>query len=412
MKSDPIVIIGASLAGASAAWQLREEGHPGPVVLIGEEPHPPYERPPLSKAYLRGEVGQDGFAVHEPGLYAERDIDLRLATHVAAIEPASREVVLDDGARVGYDHLLIATGSRPRRLDVPGNGLPGVHALRRVDDSDAIREAAATASRAVVVGSGWIGSEVAASLRQLGVAVTLVSPDRVPLQKVLGEEVGAVYHELQREHGVEMLMGDRVAAFRGSGSLEAVETAGGRTIEADLAVVGIGAEPRVELAVQAGLEVEAGILVDERLESSAPGIYAAGDIAEAWHPVIGERVRVEHWDNAKRQGAHAARTMLGSAEPYVRQPYFFSDQYDLSMEYRGFAPTWDRVVFRGDPASREFIAFWLAGGRVVAAMNANVRKVGKPLTALIQSRAVVATERLEDPSVPLEELAAPAATGS
>lgn len=407
--SQTFVIIGASLAGASAALQLREAGFDGSIVLVGEEPDPPYERPPLSKDYLRGEATFDTFSVAPAERYRELDIDLRLSTRVTSIVPASREVILVDGGRLSYDRLLIATGSSPRHLDVPGAGLAGVHSLRTLADATAIRKAASRASHAVVVGAGWIGSEVTASLRQLGLPVTIVAPDRMPLEKVLGPEVGEVYRDLHVEHGVRLELGQGVAGFEGGESVETVVLTDGRRIGADLVVVGVGARPRVELAMEAGLEVASGILVDERLESSVPGVFAAGDVAEAWHPALATRLRVAHWDNAKRQGRHAAGSMMGSADAYLRLPYFYSDQYDLGMEYRGYAPTWDRIVFRGDVAGRVFIAFWLHDGRVVAAMNANVWKVGKPLTALIESRRRVEPGLLADPAVELEGLVALAA---
>jgi 3-phenylpropionate/trans-cinnamate dioxygenase ferredoxin reductase subunit len=401
-----IVVVGASLAGVKAAEGLRAEGYEGRIVLFGEEPELPYERPPLSKTLLRGEGDPDQAFVHPEGWYAEHRVDLEMSTRVRAIDPAAREVALDGGRRVGFDRLLIATGSAPRRLDIAGGDLAGVHYLRTLDDARTIREAAAGARRAIVVGGGWIGSEVAASMRQLGVPVTMVADGAVPLERVLGPEVGAVYLDLHAEHGVELAMNQRAAAFLGTGSVEAVETADGTRIEGDLVVVGAGARPRVQLAVEAGLDVGDGILVDEHLETSAPGIYAAGDVAEAWHPVLQARIRVEHWDNARRQGRAVAANMLGRPTPYVRIPYFYSDQYDLSMEYAGYAPSWDRVVFRGDPASRSFIAFWLADGRVVAGMNANVQRVNAKIGALVGSREKMDAGRLADPEVPLDDITA------
>ncbi len=372
---ETILIVGASLAGVKAAENLRKEGYDGRIEMFGDDPRPPYERPPLSKEYLRGESDLGTVLVHPEAWYEEQRIELRLSTAVRAIEPATREVVLHGGRRVAFDRLLIATGTAPRRLDIPGQDLAGVHYLRTLADADAIREAARTARRAVVIGGGWIGAEVAASIRQIGLPVALVAGGSVPLERVLGLEVGAVYRDLHAEHGVELVMNQRAAGFRGRTAVEAVETADGTRVEGDLVVAGVGAQARTQLAAEAGLDVGDGILVDERLETSVPGIFAAGDVAAAWHPLLGARVRVEHWDNARRQGRAAARNMLGKAEDYVRIPYFYSDQYDLGMEYAGFAPAWDRVVFRGDPASRSFIAFWLQAGRVVAGMNANVPKV-------------------------------------
>jgi 3-phenylpropionate/trans-cinnamate dioxygenase ferredoxin reductase subunit len=406
MSQRPFVIVGASLTGASAAAQLREDGFDGPLVLIGAEPERPYERPSLSKDYLRGASERETVFIHEPSFYDEHAIDLRTSTRVTAIDPGRREIVLDGGQRLPYERLLLATGAAPRLLELPGAELPGVHQLRTLGDADALRDAAATASRVAVIGGGWIGAEVAASLRQLDLPVTMVAPGSVPLERVLGSDVGAVYRDLHAERGVKLAMGQRVAAIRGSGAVEAVETSDGTRIEADLVVVGIGARPRTELAIEAGLRVDDGIVVDEHLETSVPGVFAAGDVAAAWHPLFGTTIRLEHWDNAKRQGRAAARNMLGFAEAYDRLPYFYSDQYDLGMEYVGHAPTWDRVVFRGDVSGREFVAFWLKGGRAVAGMNANVWKVNDALAALVRSGERVAVDRLGDPSVALDDIEA------
>jgi 3-phenylpropionate/trans-cinnamate dioxygenase ferredoxin reductase subunit len=258
----------------------------------------------------------------------------------------------------------------------------------------------------IVVGGGWIGAEVTASIRQLGIPVAMIAAESVPLQRVLGTEVGAIYRDLHAEHGVELVMNQRAMAFQGRTAVEAVVTGDGTRIEGDLVVVGIGAQPRTELAAKAGLHIRDGIAVNEFLETSAPGIYAAGDVASAWHPLLQTRLRVEHWDNARRQGRTAARNMLGNLEPYIRMPYFYSDQYDLGMEYTGHAQRWDRVVFRGEPASRAFVAFWLLDGRVVAGMNANVWQVNDAIAALVASRQKVAIERLVDPAVALDDLEA------
>jgi 3-phenylpropionate/trans-cinnamate dioxygenase ferredoxin reductase subunit len=399
-----ILIVGASLTGAKAAEALRKEGYDGRIVMFGQEPQPPYLRPPLTKDYLRGETELDKLFVQPEAWYAEQRIELHLSTPVRAIDPATREVVLDDGQRMAFDRLLIATGAAPRRLNIPGSDLAGVHYLRTLEDADAIRDAVTAARRVVVIGGGWIGAEVAASIRQLGLPVALIAEGSVPLERVLGAEVGAVYRDLHAERGVELVMNQRAVAFLGQTAVEAVETADGTRIEGDLVVVGVGARPRTELADRAGLGVGDGILVDELLQTSAPGIFAAGDVAAAWHPLLGARIRVEHWDNARRQGRAAARNMLGNAEPYLRIPYFYSDQYELGMEYAGHAPTWDRVLFRGEPASRAFVAFWLSDSRVVAGMNANVWKVNDAIAALVGSREKVAIERLVDPTVALDDL--------
>jgi 3-phenylpropionate/trans-cinnamate dioxygenase ferredoxin reductase subunit len=400
------VIVGASLAGAKAAEALRAEGFEGRVVLIGAEHERPYERPPLSKEYLRGEAGREKLYVHDEGFYAENDIDVRLGRMATGLDRAARVVTLHDDERVRYDRLLLTTGAEPRRLPVAGADLDGVLYLRTVAHSDALRERLDRGGTVVVVGAGWIGSEVAASARQRGLEVTVIDPLTVPLERVLGAEVGAVYRDVHRDHGVHMLMRTGVEGFEGDGKVERVRTTDGRTLECDFVVVGIGAQPRSALAVQAGLCVDDGIVVDEHLQTSMPGVFAAGDVAMTHYPLLGQRIRVEHWANALNQGPVAARNMLGRAEVYDRVPYFFSDQYDVGMEYSGFARTWDRVVFRGDPASREFIAFWLAGDRVLAGMNVNIWDVTEPIQTLIRERVVVDDRRLADPGVPLDELAA------
>ncbi len=398
------VIVGASLAGAKAAQTLRHEGFEGRLVLVGAEDARPYERPPLSKDYLRGEAGRDRIYVHDESFYAEHDIELRLGRTAIDMSPWLKEVALDDGERLRYDRVLLATGAEPRRLAIPGGELDGVHYLRSVGDSDALRERLDRGGTVVVVGAGWIGAEVAASARQRGLHVTLVAPDQVPLERVLGREVGGVYRDIHADHGVRMLMGTRVEAFEGDGAVERVRTSDGRHLECDFVVVGIGVQPRTRLAARAGLAIGDGILVDEHLRAGAPDVFAAGDVAGAQHSFYGERIRVEHWANALRQGPIAARNMLGSGQAYDCLPYFFSDQYDVGMEYSGFARTWDRVVFRGDPASRVFIAFWLAGDRVLAGMNVNVWDVVDPIQRLIRDRVPVDDWRLSDPDVPLEQL--------
>jgi 3-phenylpropionate/trans-cinnamate dioxygenase ferredoxin reductase component len=399
------VIVGAGLAGAKAAETLRQEGFDGRVVLVGAEDERPYERPPLSKDYLRGEVGREKVYVHDEGFYAEHDIELRPGRTAAGLDTSSGEVALDRGERLRYDRLLITTGAEPRRLSIPGADLEGIHYLRSVQDSDALRERLDHGGALVVVGAGWIGAEGAASARQRGLDVTVVEPLAVPLERVLGAEVGGIYRDVHADHGVRMLLGTGVDAFEGDRALERVRTSDGRELECDLAVVGIGVQPRSRLASEAGVAVDDGIIVDEHLETGVPGVFAAGDVANAEHPFFGERIRVEHWANALNQGPVAARNMLGQSVAYERLPYFFSDQYDIGMEYLGFARSWDRVVFRGDPGTREFIAFWLVGHRIVAGMNVNVWDVTDSIRALITSRVVVDDRRLADPDVPLAELA-------
>ncbi|HEV3364623.1 MAG TPA: FAD-dependent oxidoreductase [Acidimicrobiia bacterium] len=399
-----VVIVGASLAGAKAAETVRSEGFDGRVVLIGEEADRPYERPPLSKSYLRGDEDGIRIFVHDEGFYDEHDIDLRTSTRVTAIDPTARQVVLDGGERLTYHRLLLTTGASPRRLSVPGADLPGVHYLRDVNDADRLGLAIREASRVVVVGAGWIGSEVAASARQMGADVAMVDPAQVPLAQVMGPEVGAVFRRLHVDHGVQLHLGAGVDVVVGDRAARGVRTTDGRIVEGDLVVVGIGAVPRTELAEAAGIRVGNGIEVCEYLETSISGIFAAGDVAAAWHPGLGERIRVEHWANALNQGPAAAKNMLGRVTRYDRIPYFFSDQYDFGMEYSGYARQWDRVVFRGNPDEGKFIAFWLADRRVMAGMNVNVWDVTGPIQALIRSGRPVDVDRLTDAAVPLEEL--------
>jgi 3-phenylpropionate/trans-cinnamate dioxygenase ferredoxin reductase subunit len=395
------VIVGGGLAGAKAAQTLRDEGFDGRVVLLGEEDVAPYERPPLSKDYLRGDAGRDAIWAQEEGWYDEHDVELRTGTHVAEVVPSSSEVVLDGGERIAYEQLLLATGSAAKRIPIPGAELEGVHLLRTVADSDALREALSPGTRLVVIGAGWIGCEVAASARQRGAEVAMVAPEEVPLERVLGPEVGAVYRDVHAKQGVELVLGTGVEAIEGNGRASGVRVSGGRTLPADVVVLGVGAAPRLELAQAAGLRVEDGVLVDDRLRTSVPNIYAAGDIARAEHPILGETVRVEHWGTALEQGPVAARNMLGQDVAYDRIPYFFSDQYDVGMEYAGYAMTYDRVVFRGDPSTFEFMAFWMRGDRVAAGTNVNVWDVNEDIQALVRSGASVDDEALRDPDVAL-----------
>ena len=399
-----IVIVGASLAGAKAAETLRTEGFDGRLVVIGEEADPPYERPALSKGYLRGDDERSRLAVHGEDFYDTHDVELRTSTQVTAIDPHAREAHVDTGERIRFDKLLLTTGATPRRLDVAGADLAGVHYLRTVGDAERLREAIRAATRVVVVGAGWIGCEVAASARQMGAEVALLEAASVPLERVLGHEVGAVYRDLHADHGVELHLSTAVAGMVGGTHVAGVRTGTGHVVEGDVVLVGVGVTPRVELAVGAGLAVSDGVLVDEHLRSSAEEIYAAGDVANAWHPLLDARVRVEHWANALNQGPAAARSMLGDSTPYDRLPYFFSDQYDLGMEYSGFATTWDDVVFRGNPSTREFIAFWIRNRCVVAGMNVNVWDVAERIQELIRSGCPVDPQQLEDPDVPLAEL--------
>ena len=405
MTKPVFVVVGASLAGATAAAELHTGGFDGRVILIGAEPERPYERPPLTKDYLRGETEREKAYVHADDFYARLEIELVTGVSVTAIEPGRSRLTLDSGRTLGYDKLLLTTGAQPRRLDVPGAGLDGIYYLRTLADCDLLRERLAAGGRVAVAGAGWIGSEFAASARQRGLEVTVIDPQALPNERIFGREIGSFYRDLHTRHGVSMLLGDGVESFEGSGAVAAVRATSGRRIECDFAVVGIGVLPRTSLATDAGLQTGNGIAVDARLHASAPDIFAAGDVANAWHPFYQRPVRLEHWANALHQGPAAAQAMLGQPVSYDRIPYFFSDQYDAGMEYSGFAPEWDEVVFRGDREGGEFIAFWLRDARVVAGMNVNVWDVNDHIQALIRSRQPVTVAALADPDTPLDSLA-------
>jgi len=412
MSKQTYVIVGASLAGAKAAQELRDRGFDGRVVMVGAEPERPYERPPLSKDHLRGESERDKAFVHEQAFYEQHGIELITGLRVTALELPSSQVSLEDGRTLRYDKLLLTTGAEPRRLSVPGAELDGIHYLRTLEDCEALRGRIKGGGRLAVVGAGWIGSEVAASARQMGADVTLIDPLALPNERIFGPEIGSFYRDVQAQHGVELALGDGVEAFEGDGRINGVRTSRGRVVDCDFAVVGVGVAPRVELALEANLGVDDGVLVDEHLQTSAPNVFAAGDVANAWHPFYDRRIRIEHWANALNQGPAAARSMLGEQVSYDRIPYFFSDQYDVGMEYSGFAPEWDEVVFRGDRGSGAFIAFWLKDGRVLAGMNVNVWDVNEQVQALIRSRRPVDIDALRDPDTPLEALAPAAAADS
>jgi 3-phenylpropionate/trans-cinnamate dioxygenase ferredoxin reductase subunit len=405
MTERPFVIVGASLAGAKAAETLRREGFDGQIVLIGDEPVRPYERPPLSKGYLQGSTEREKVFVHDAGFYGSNDIDLRLSRQAETLDPKDRLVILDNGEQIGFDACLIATGAEPRRLNVPGSDLDGVYYLRDLADADRLGAAIASAEKVVVIGAGWIGCEVAASARQLNAEVAMVEAAPVPLGRVLGEELGRFYAEVHRNHGVELHLGVGLDSLAGDGKVEEVRLADGHRIGCDVVVVGVGVAPRVELGVSAGVEVENGIVTDEHLATSAPNVYAAGDVANAWHPLFGRRIRLEHWSSALNQGPAAARSMLGQLTPYSKVPYFFSDQYDIGMEYSGYATEWDQVIYRGDPTSREFIAFWLHDGLVAAGMNVNVWDVADHVAAMVAAQVPVDPTRLADTDVDLAALA-------
>ena len=408
MNQTSYVIVGASLAGAKAAEALRGAGFDGPVVLIGAESELPYERPPLSKSYLQGKAERDVIYVHPKEWYQQADVDLHLGTTVTAVNRAAHEVVLADGSRVGYNKLLLTTGSSPRRLPVPGADLDGVLYLRSVGDSERIKAVVSSAATIAVIGAGWIGLEVAAAARDAGVAVTVLEGAELPLLRVLGPEVAKVFAALHSDHGVDLRCGVQVAEITGKdGHAAGVRLGDGTVVAADAVVVGIGITPNTELAVAAGLQTDNGITVDAGLRTSDPDIYAAGDVASAFHPAIGKHIRVEHWANALNQPQAAAKSMAGQQVSYDRLPYFFSDQYDLGMEYSGYVEPggYDEVVMRGDVPGREFVAFWLGdGGRVLAGMNVNVWDVNEAVQALVRSGHPVDKTALSDPRTSLDSL--------
>lgn len=413
MPRERIVIIGASLAGATAAAGLREGGFEGDITLVGAEARPPYNRPPLSKGYLRGQEKFEDQLVKPADYYSGARIDLRLGARVTGVDPARKHVSLEGGERLPYDKLLVTTGSRNRTLDAPGADLAGILQLRTVEDSDRIRSAAQRARRAVVVGFGFIGCEVAASLRQMGVEVAAIGDHPVPLSRALGPEVGTVLGEIHRDKGVELVLNDGVAAFEGMGRVERVRTKKGRVLECDVVVAGIGIVPNVELLVSAGAGVDNGILVDEHCHTSLPDVWAAGDVANHMHPLFG-RLRVEHWNHADRHGRAAARSLLGDDTPYDYVHSFWSDQYEHVIEYVGFARSWDRVVFRGRREERKLLAFYVKDGILLAA--AGIDRGGDPedpnsdselkiAVDLIRDRVPVDAGQLADESVGLRTLA-------
>jgi 3-phenylpropionate/trans-cinnamate dioxygenase ferredoxin reductase subunit len=390
------VIVGGGLAGAKSAEALRDQGFDGEIVLVTDEENRPYERPPLSKDYLQGKAERDSVFVHPETWYAENNVDLRVGTAATAIDRAAHEVRLADGTSVRYDKLVLATGSSPRRIP----GAEDALYLRRLEDSKHIRSTIAGASRLVVIGAGWIGLEVTAAARAANVEVTVVEAADVPLSVPIGSEVGKVFADLHAANGVDLRFGVSVESVTAT----SVRLADGTTLDADAVLVAIGAAPNVSLARDAGLDVDNGVLVDASLRTSDPDIYAVGDIANEAHPTLNKRVRVEHWANALNQPAVAATGMLGRQATYDELPYFYTDQYDLGMEYIGDIAGYDRVVFRGDVSKREFIAFWLKDNRVLAGMNVNIWDVVDPIKALIRSGRQVDPERLADPTVPLEEM--------
>ena len=405
--SQTFVVVGGGLAAAKAVEELRSAGFDGDIVVYGEEHHLPYERPPLSKGYLLGDDELESAFVHDPDWYDDNDVDLRLGLRVTGLDTAAKLVRTDSGTQT-YDKLLLATGSTPRHLAMADESGAPVAYLRTIEDSQRLKESFTSEASVAIIGAGWIGLETAAAARKAGAEVTVLESLDLPLLRVLGPEVAQVFADLHTEHGVDLRLGVEVAAVEQQGSRAVVRLKDGGAVSADLVVVGIGVTPNVELAEAAGLETDNGVLVDEHLGSSDPDVLAAGDVANAMHPILGRRVRVEHWDTAIEQGRTAAHAMLGHAPTYDRLPYFFTDQYDLGMEYIGSVGPdgYDEVVLRGDTTAaggRTFTAFWLKGDQVLAGMHANDWDATDHLRAIVGKR--VEAVRLRDESLSLAELA-------
>lgn len=405
MTRERFVIVGASLAGGSAAATLRDEGFDGDITLIGREPQPPYERPPLSKEYLRGEQPFEESLVRPPGYYADNGIEARLGVDARGVDPGAHVVELADGNRVPYDKILIATGSRNRRFPIPGLDLEGIYDLRTVEDCDRIRKEIAPGRRAAVVGMGFIGSEVASSLRQMGVEVVAVEGSKFPLARVLGEEVGRIMERIHRDHGVEMIFEDSVSGFEGTGRVERIVTKGGRRIDCDFAVVGVGVEPVTDIVTDSSVDIDNGIVVDEYCRTNVEGVFAAGDVTNHYHPVFRQRMRVEHWHNALNQGAAAARNMMGRTSVYDEIHWFWSDQYDHNIQYAGFHRDWDQLVVRGSLQDRDFIAFYVKDAIVVAAAGMNRGRDIRRATQLIRQGTAADPTQLADDDLDLRKLA-------
>ncbi len=409
-SSENIVIVGGGLAGATAAKTLRAEGHGGPVILLAEERHHPYLRPPLSKDYLLAKADDDALPVVPADWYAENGVDLQLGTTVTRIDPAARSVILPDGRALGYSSLLLATGARPRHIPLPGSDLEGVSTFRTVDDSRRLRAALADGGRNVVmVGSGWIGMELAAAASAYGNSVTLLGLEEVPLGAAIGPELGGFFRSLHEANGVRFRLPGSAAGISGqSGRVTGVVTDAGEVLPADVVIIAVGVVPEVSLAEAAGIALENGILTDAALRTSAPGIFAAGDVANALHPFTGEHHRSEHWSNALNGGKVAAKAMLGLDASLDTVPYFYTDQFDVSMEYSGFPSLVSGPpTIRGSLEGKEFLAFWQRDGRVVAGMSVNWPRSAKPqklIKQLISAKTAVSPAALADPDVPLDGL--------
>ncbi len=400
----PFVIVGANLAGGTAAITLREEGFDGQIVLIGAEPHPPYERPPLSKEYLQGKRPFEDALLKPGSFYADNNIHTLLGVRATRIDPREQVVELEDSERVPYHKVLVTTGARNRRLQVAGAELEGIYDLRTVADADRIRGECIRGRRAVLVGMGFIGCEVAASLRHHGVEVTVIEFFKTPLFRVLGEQVGRVFEAFHREQGVQMFFEESVTAFEGKRHVQRVVMSSGRRLECDFVIIVVGVEPVTDIVAGSGVKIENGIVVDEYCQTNVEGIYAAGDVANHFHPVFGRLIRVEHWQNAIHQGRAAARSMLGKQEPYEDVHWFWSDQYDYNVQYAGFHSGWDDLVVRGSLDQRNCVVFYLQEQRIAAAVAFNRGKEVQRVMRLIKERVQVDPAKLRDENIDLRSL--------
>ncbi|HZP25570.1 MAG TPA: FAD-dependent oxidoreductase [Dehalococcoidia bacterium] len=400
-----MVIVGASMVGSSAVRALRQqEGFDGKIILIGAEKEPPYDRPPLSKEYLKGDQTREKLALLPPNFYEENDIELVLGVRATSLDPQAKKVQLDNGRSIDYDAILLGTGGKVRRVNVPGADLEGVYYLRTLEDSDAIKAELQPGKRCVVIGAGFIGAEVAATARMKGLEVAILEMAPVPMGRALSEDLGNIYADIHREHGIDLRLNEAIDRFEGDSRVRRVVGSNGSILECDFVVVGVGIEPDISLVEATGIETGNGIVVDEYCETNAPGVYAAGDVANFFNAFLGERTRLEHWNNALYQGPAAAKNMIGGHEPFIDVPWFWSDQYDINMQLIGHPRSWDKVVFRGSVDERKFTVFYLKDGGLQAALAVNRGGDIRPCKEIIRAKAPVDPQQLEDESVNLRTL--------
>ncbi|HXG37126.1 MAG TPA: FAD-dependent oxidoreductase [Dehalococcoidia bacterium] len=403
-EKQTMVLVGASMVGSSAARALRSLGFDGRIILVGQERELPYDRPPLSKEYLKGEMEREKLFLLPSNFYSENDIELELGVRVARIDPQSSKVELENGKSIAYDRVLIGTGGHVRKVEVPGADLEGIYYLRTLEDSDAIAAELKPGRRCVVIGAGFIGAEIAASARMKGVEVTMLEIAPVPMGRALSEDVGKIYAEIHREHGVDLRLNDGIERFEGEKRVQRVVGTSGQTVECDFVVVGVGIVPETNLVEGTGIETGNGIMVNEYCETNAPGVYAAGDVANFYSAFLGERVRLEHWSNAQNQAAAAAKNMLGEREVYIDVPWFWSDQYDINLQLIGHPRNWDQVVFRGNVEERRFTVFYLKDGGLQAALALNRGGDIRPCREVIKAGIPVDPQQLQDEGVNLRTL--------